>query len=164
MTEGEALAHVRARARRQRRLYVALFIVFLVLPLFVFVQVAPTSSGWPWEHPLEALVHLVLWLPFLWFLAFRPARASLRRMTELDHLVPGHIARLRVGFVTVDVPGERPREWSAGRRAARLTLGDEVWLSPIGEDDEPVVAVCAPREGVPFVVIDVPGIHTSLLR
>jgi len=161
MTEQEALALVRDRVRRRRRLYVGL-VIALVAPA-VFVQVAlPPSSGSPWEHPLEALVNLAFWLPLTWFIAVRPARTSLRRMTELDGLVHGSVVRIRVGFVTADVPDERHREWSAGRRAKRLALGDEVWLSPARADDEPIVAVCVPRAGTPFVVTDVPGIYTSL--
>lgn len=161
MTERESLALVQTKARRRRRFFTGLLGAFFALPVFVQVGL-PVSAGRPWEHPVESIVHLIIWLPFMWFFLVRPARASLRRMTELDHLVRGRIVRLRTGFVTVDVPDERPREWQLGRRARRLHLGDEVWISPAGEDDDPIVAVCVPGEGSPFVVTDVPGIYTSL--
>lgn len=161
MTEREALALVRQHARRRRWFFACLLVAFFALPVVVQLGL-PVTSAWPWERPVESLVYLVLWLPIMWLFFVRPARASLRRLTELNHVVHGRIVRLRVGFVTVDVPDERPREWQLGRRAKRLHLGDEVWLDPGAEDDKPIVAVCVPREGSPFVVTDVPGIYTSL--
>lgn len=160
MTEEQALAATRAAGRR-RTLSMAGFVVLAVIASLA-VRFVINGEETTARRAVAFPVGLVFWAPFIWLFVWRPFSASHRRLATLDHMVRGEVVRLRAGFVTAEVGGERPREWRAGRRARRLALGDEVWLSPAGEDDAMVVALCVPRNGSHFVVTDVPGIYTSL--